>query len=131
MNIFGHSFVYIYEYIRLFVCVKCFIRIFSDIHWYRNFHECHTLLMRSYISHCIYLYFSSCSPHSMTFVVFFSNNFVLNFHPAIVHIPFHLFFKGCYELVKDGLSTVEVSIVEDLVKCTMTVIFGQINAFCR
>ena len=32
-----------YEYIRIFIRVILLIRIYSDIHSYQNFHECHTL----------------------------------------------------------------------------------------
>merc|ERR1712001_792443 len=34
----------LYEYIRIFIRVILLIRIYSDIHSYQNFHECHTLV---------------------------------------------------------------------------------------
>ena len=35
-----------YEYIRIFIRVILLIRIYSNIHLYQNFHECHTLVQR-------------------------------------------------------------------------------------
>ena len=44
--LFGHSFLssIVYEYIRIFFRIKFVIQIYSDIHSCQNFHEYHTLL---------------------------------------------------------------------------------------
>ena len=39
-----------YEYIRIFIRVILLIRIYSDIHSYQNFHECHTLVWNVFLN---------------------------------------------------------------------------------
>ena len=71
--------------------------------------------LRLYFSlHCVYIFILLTPSHIFfpSIAVFFLNGLLIIFHLGF--IPFSLFFKSGYELIKDRLGAVEISIVEHL-----------------